>query len=65
MLDGLEIYKALTHLLPYDEQDDTAKVDNRGKSPEQVIAQKKQAEIDYYTGMKFSFQVHNMFILLW
>ena len=49
-LDGLEIYKALTHLLPYEEQDDTEKVDPRGKTAEQVHMEKKKAELNYYTG---------------
>ncbi|ELT89659.1 hypothetical protein CAPTEDRAFT_159406 [Capitella teleta] len=49
MLDGLEIFKALTHLLPYDDQDDVQKVDPRGKSAEQVTDERRKAEIVYYT----------------
>ena len=52
MLDGLEIYKALTHLLPYDSIQDTEviKVDTQGKTTEQVNREKLEAEQKYYTG---------------
>lgn len=51
MLDGLEILKALTHLLPYEDQEDTEKVDPRGKTMEQVNEERRKAEIAYYTGL--------------
>jgi hypothetical protein len=50
MLDGLEIFKALTHLLPYEEQDEVKQVDTRGKTVEEVMQERKRAEMTYYTG---------------
>jgi len=48
-LDGLEILKALTHLLPY-EPDDEKKDDVRGKSAEEIAKQKREKELLYYAG---------------
>ena len=53
MLDGLEIYKALTHLLPYDTLDvpppeGTGQRDDH--TPQQALADRKAAEVKYYTG---------------
>ena len=54
-LDGLEILKALTHLLPYDEdEDEERKVDVRGKSVDEVAREKKDRELRYYTGISVS-----------
>lgn len=51
MLDGLEIYKALTHLLPFDQiQDETVKVDTKGKTAFQIKEEQIKAEQKYYTG---------------
>jgi len=49
MLDGLEIFKALTHLLPY-EDDDDKKVDVRGKSADDIAREKRQKELLFYSG---------------
>ena len=48
-LDGLEILKALTHLLPY-EEDEQNKVDVRGKSADDVAREKREKELLYYAG---------------
>jgi len=48
-LDGLEILKALTHLLPY-EEDQESKVDVRGKSVDDIAREKREKELLYYTG---------------
>ncbi len=57
MLDGLEIFKALTHLLPFEpEKEDQYKPTaehNQGKSKEQLAAQRKADETNYYTGKYF------------
>lgn len=47
MLDGLEIYKSLTHFLPYEGSDDHA-----DKQAEQTTTdqERKIAEEKYYTG---------------
>ena len=50
MLDGLEIYKALTHLLPYDEVEDKPTVDKTGKTKAQIQSEEKDAQSQYYTG---------------
>ena len=51
MLDGLEIFKALTHLMPYDDQDlGSGDVDPKGKSPDEVRAEKKKLKMKYYSG---------------
>ncbi len=54
MLDGLEIFKALTHLLPFEpEKEDQYKPTaehNQGKTKEQLAAQRKTDETNYYTG---------------
>ena len=57
MLDGLEIYKALTHILPYDELEPDSKKratagNAKGKSTEQVLKEKKEQEVLYYTGRR-------------
>jgi len=49
-LDGLEILKALTHLLPY-EEDEQNKVDVRGKSADDVAREKREKELLYYAGI--------------
>jgi len=49
-LDGLEILKALTHLLPY-EEDEQNKVDVRGKSTDDVAREKREKELLYYAGI--------------
>lgn len=51
-LDGLEIYKAMVHMLPFDEIENMVykKVDTKGKSAEQIIKERKEQEIKYYTG---------------
>jgi len=51
-LDGLEIFKALTHLLPY-EDDDDKKVDLRGKSADDIAREKRQKELLFYSGNSF------------
>ena len=48
-LDGLEILKALTHLLPYEEDEDN-KVDVRGKSADDIAREKRQKELLFYSG---------------
>jgi len=48
-LDGLEILKALTHLLPY-EEDEQNKVDVRGKSADDIAREKRDKELLYYAG---------------
>ena len=57
MLDGLEIFKALTHLMPYDEldlgKDEVDSLDTSAKSAEQIKAEKKALKIKYYTGMTY------------
>ena len=54
-LDGLEILKALTHLLPYDEDDDEEKtVDVRGKSADDIAREKRDRQLRYYTGISVS-----------
>lgn len=51
MLDGLEIYKALTHILPFESiQEEGLKVDPTGKTPHQIKQEEIQAEQKYYTG---------------
>ncbi len=53
-LDGLEIYKALTHLLPFEpESEDKYKVSadhNQGKSKEEIESMRKDDELQYYSG---------------
>jgi hypothetical protein len=51
-LDGLEILKALTHLLPYDSVDDEdkTKIDTRGKTADEILKEKREKELSYYTG---------------
>jgi len=51
-LDGLEILKALTHLLPYDsvDEEDKDKVDTKGKTADEVFKERKEKELSYYTG---------------
>ena len=53
-LDGLEILKALTHLLPYDsvEDDDKVEVDARGKTQDEVVKENREKELSYYTGKR-------------
>ncbi|ELU03763.1 hypothetical protein CAPTEDRAFT_101837 [Capitella teleta] len=48
MLDGLEIFKALTHLLPYDDQDDVQKVDPRGKNIVDNVLKEDDIDDDGY-----------------
>jgi len=48
-LDGLEIFKALTHLLPYEEEEEKT-VDVRGKSPDDIAREKRQNELLFYSG---------------
>lgn len=50
-LDGLEILKALTHLLPYEDVDeeDKAPVETHGKTPDEVKRDKQEKELLYYT----------------
>ena len=51
MLDGLEIFKALTHLMPYEDMDPIGdQVDVTGKSADQIRTEKKALRIKYYTG---------------
>ena len=52
-LDGLEIFKALTHLLPYEELQDSAKkkIDTYGKTPQEIKEEAKKIEIQYYSGI--------------
>jgi len=48
-LDGLEILKALTHILPYQE-DEGEKIDVRGKSADEIAKERKEKELLYYAG---------------
>ena len=48
-LDGLEIFKALTHLLPY--EDEETKVDVRGKSKDDIEKEKRRNQLLYYAGI--------------
>ncbi|KAK2160281.1 hypothetical protein NP493_1658g00002 [Ridgeia piscesae] len=49
MLDGLEIFKALTHLMPYDDLDlGSGNVDPKGKTTDQVKEEKKKLKMKYY-----------------
>lgn len=58
-LDGLEILKALTHLLPYDEdEDEEKKVDMRGKSVDDIAREKRDRELRYYTGISATHVTH-------
>ena len=51
MLDGLEIFKALTHLMPYDDLDlGSGNVDPKGKTTDQVKEEKKKLKMKYYAG---------------
>ena len=52
MLDGLELFKALTHLLPYEELegDLKKKIDTNGKTPEQIREEEKMIRTKYYAG---------------
>ena len=49
MLDGLEIFQALTHLLPYEELD-LPKVDPKGRSHKEVEEERRNQETNYYIG---------------
>jgi multiple coagulation factor deficiency protein 2 len=50
-LDGLEILKALTHLLPYENVDNAeTKIDTRGKTADEIRKEKRDRELAYYTG---------------
>jgi len=49
-LDGLEILKALTHLLPYEEDEQEEKANMRGKSADEKAKEKREKELLYYTG---------------
>ena len=71
MLDGLEIFKALTHLMPYEDMDPIGdQVDVTGKSSDQIKAEKKALRIRYYTGNKYSIvrqfllQIHALIVTL-
>lgn len=50
LLDGIEIYQAISHFIPYDKlsADEKAPIDRRGKTPEQIAQAEKQAEESYY-----------------
>ena len=50
-LDGLEILKALTHLVPY-EPDDKAHGDH-GSSAEAKLKKQKEEELTYYMGKHY------------
>ena len=54
-LDGLEIYKALTHLLPFEPENEekykTTAEHNQGKTKEQIDSMRKADELQYYTGI--------------
>ena len=59
-LDGLEIYKALTHLLPYEPENEekykaTAE-HNQGKTKEEIDSMRKEDELQYYTGIHYDIQ---------
>ena len=51
MLDGLEIYKSLTHFLPYDDND-KEKLAQKDKTL--TPGERKQEEEKYYTGWTLS-----------
>ena len=53
MLDGLEIFKALTHLQPYADVNAKETVEKTGKSLDQVQQEKQDAELKYYAGMVY------------
>ena len=45
------MYKALTHMLPYEEIKDTLdQIDRTGKTAEQVLEEEQHARMKYYTG---------------
>ena len=54
LLDGLEMYKALTHMLPYediqDHLDEDRKPDKSGKTAQQIEQDTKAAQTSYYMG---------------
>ena len=52
-LDGLEIFKALTHLLPYEEDEDKV-VDVRGRSADDIAREKRRNELVFYSGQSIS-----------
>jgi len=51
MLDGLEIFKALTHLIPYDslEESKQANIVTQGKTAEEIVQAKRLQKQRYYT----------------
>ena len=53
-LDGLEIYKALTHLLPFEPENEekykTTAQHNQGKTKDEIDSMRKADELQYYTG---------------
>ena len=53
-LDGLEIYKALTHLLPFEPENEdkykTTAEHNQGRTKEEIDSMRKDDELQYYTG---------------
>ena len=53
-LDGLEIFKALTHLLPYEPEDEEKykASHNKGLSKDELDALRRSDELEYYTGMR-------------
>ena len=50
-LDGLEIYNALAHYIPYEEVNDKEKivVNKIGKSPAQIAQEERDAQEKYYS----------------
>ena len=48
-LDGLEILKALTHLVPYQPETEKPRGDE-GASAEQKLKKEKEEELQYYMG---------------
>ena len=66
-LDGLEIYKALTHLLPFEPENEdkykTTAEHNQGRTKEEIDSMRKDDELQYYTGINL---VHDkQFCQLW
>jgi len=49
MLDGLEIFQALTHLMPYEELD-PPKVNPKGRTHKEIEEDQRDEETKYFTG---------------
>ena len=56
-LDGLEIYKALTHLLPFEPENEdkykTTAEHNQGRTKEEIDSIRKDDELQYYTSIYY------------